>query len=275
MNVSISSLPPNYQAIVDRFIAVCRSDQRILVAILGGSFASGTADQFSDLDLRLLISEEDFHEFCAQKFSFIQQIGQPEFVEDFDIPNFVFLIFADGSEVELGISRLNHGHNIRSEPFKVLLDKQNLLTNLDLSTKEPDPVVQTEKLRRLIFWFWHDLSHFITAMSRNQLWWAQGQLEELRHYCVNLARLQNNFLDELPKEEVYFKLEQAMPISVLSSLQTSFCQMKKGEMLAAGLTLVRFYKRLAVPLALAHRISYPHTVEEVMLKRLDAINIDT
>ncbi len=271
MNAHISNLPPNYQAIVDRFVTACQSDQRILAAFLGGSFARGTADQFSDLDLRLITSEEDFNEFCAQKFSFIQQLGQPEFIEDFDIPHFVFLIFADGSEVELGISHLNHSHKIYSEPFKVLLDKQNQLTNLDLYTKEPDPVEQTEKLRRLIFWFWHDLSHFITAMSRNQLWWAQGQLEELRHYCVNLARLQNNFLDEIPQEEVYFKLEQAMPVATLSSLQDSFCQMNKEEMLAAGLSIVRFYKKMAIPLALSHGISYPQTVEEVMLKRFKEV----
>jgi hypothetical protein len=30
-------------------------------------------------------------------------------------------------------------------------------------------------------------------MQRGQLWWAQGQLEELRGACVNLAILQHNF----------------------------------------------------------------------------------
>lgn len=40
-----------------------------------------------------------------------------------------------------------------------------------------------------------ELSHFIKAMARKQLWFAHGQLEVLREKCVNLARLRYNFSD--------------------------------------------------------------------------------
>jgi hypothetical protein len=80
-----------------------------------------------------------------------------------------------------------------------------------------------ETLRRLVYWFWHDLSHFITAMGRGQLWWAYGQLEELRRYCVNLAHLRHNFSAEA---EGYEKIEQALPIEHLSSLQVTFCPLE-------------------------------------------------
>lgn len=44
---------------------------------------------------------------------------------------------------------------------------------------------KAEVLRRLVFWFWHDLSHYTTALACDQLWWAYGALEELVRLCVS------------------------------------------------------------------------------------------
>ena len=44
-------LPDNHQDIVDRFLAACQADERIVAAIVGGSYAEDKADKFSDLDL--------------------------------------------------------------------------------------------------------------------------------------------------------------------------------------------------------------------------------
>ena len=52
-----------------------------------------------------------------------------------------------------------------------------------------------ETLRQQIYWFWHELSHFITAIGRGQLWWAYGQLEAMRVMCLNLARLGHSYAD--------------------------------------------------------------------------------
>ena len=41
--------------------------------------------------------------------------------------------------------------------------------------------------------------------AADQLWWASGQLEVLRRMCVDLARLQYNFSDELVLEDTYFQ----------------------------------------------------------------------
>ena len=43
-----------HRAIVDRFVAACRADERVLAAILAGFYARGTADAHSDLDLYAL-----------------------------------------------------------------------------------------------------------------------------------------------------------------------------------------------------------------------------
>ncbi|MFQ5933890.1 MAG: aminoglycoside 6-adenylyltransferase, partial [Dehalococcoidia bacterium] len=127
---------------------------------------------------------------------------------------------------------------------------------------------QIETLRRLIYWFWHDLSHFITAMARGQLWWAYGQIEALRLQCVGLVRLRHDFSAEA---EGYEKVEKAVPVEQLSSLQATFCPMEKDAMLQAALVIIRFYKELARPLALSHGIAYPEGLAQVMSGRLEKL----
>lgn len=261
-------LPLNHQAVLARFVTACLADHRIVAAFLGGSYARDAADRYSDLDLYLITTDEDFNDFTAQRAAFVRRLGEPVFMEDFDHPNIVFYIFADGTEGELGFGRESQFNDIHTGPYKVLLDKQGILAGAVFPGREPGPAGQIEKLCRLIFWFWHDVSHFITAMGRGQLWWAQGQLEVLRRSCVSLARLRNDFSDADTGDEAYFKLDRVLPAEQLSALQAAFCPLDAGAMLQSGLAIVRFYKELAIPLANTHGISYPEALERVMVHRL-------
>jgi hypothetical protein len=124
-------------------------------------------------------------------------------------------------------------------------------------------------LRRLIYWFWHDFSHFVTALARNQLWWAHGQLEVLRSMCVGLARLQNDFSDTEVEEEVYFKIENVMPVESLSPLETTFCPMEREAMLKSASVIFHFYRDVATELSSAYGISYPKTLDKIMAARFE------
>jgi hypothetical protein len=44
-------LPANHQAVLDRFVAACHADSRVVAAFLRGSHVTGLADVYSDLDL--------------------------------------------------------------------------------------------------------------------------------------------------------------------------------------------------------------------------------
>lgn len=264
-------LPHNHRSFVNRFITACQSDERIVAAFLVGSYVKGKADEHSDLDLYLITTNERHDDFVSKRESFVRLLGEPSFMEDFDLPGIVFLIFPDGSEVEVSYVRESEANHVFNEPYKVLLDKKNITVGITPREREVDWDGQREKLRRLIHWFWHDFSHFVTAMGRNQLWWAHGQLDVLRSICVGLARLKNDFSDPDVEEEVYFKIENAMPVESLSPLRETFCPMEKEAMLKAGFPLVQFYKELAISLANAHGIPYPERLERVMVDRLEKL----
>jgi predicted nucleotidyltransferase len=264
-------LRPNHQAFVDRFVRACSADERVVAAFLGGSNVKGYADAFSDVDLCVITTRQAFEEFYGEREIFLRSLGDLVFLEDFDIPNIAFYIFADDTEGELYFGDESRLDQIRSGPFQILLDKKNILAGAVFSEELANPSEQIEKLRRNIQSFWHEMSHFITALQRDQLWWARGQLESLRSICVNLARLRHNFLDPDIGEEPYFKIENAMPVDQLSALKETFPPLEKGAMLKAVLVILDFYREVAPSLAELHGIHYPRGLERVMMERMQKL----
>jgi len=277
MDAEKNQLPQNYRVIVDRFVAACQADERIVAAFLVGSYAGGTADAHSDLDFYLVIADEAYEDFVAGREAFGRLLGEPAFMEDFDVPNVILIIFRDGTEVDIALSRESAISHIFDGPYRVLLDKKGLPAGAapprsgPAQAQQAAQAEQIETLRRQVYWFWHDLSHFITAIARGQLWWAYGQLEALRGYCVNLARLRQNFSDT-GVGEAYFKVEHALAPEQLAPLQASLCPMEAGAMLQAARVIVHFYQEVAPPLARTHGITYPVDLERVMSDRLQKVN---
>ncbi len=271
MNMQDLPLPPHHQTIMNRFIAACQSDERVVAAFLSGSYARDAADAYSDIDLALITSDEAYDNFLAEREAFIQQLGKPIFLEDYPGEDhlFVFSIFPDGTEVELGIARESHITGLYAGPYRVLLDKKGILTGESFSWPQSPYDRQIETLHGLIYWFWHTLSHhFINPIAREQLWSAYGALEDLRRSCIDMARLRQNFSMEA---EGYERLEQAVPIEQLSPLQTTFCPVEREAMLRAALIVVRFYRNMVPTLAQAHGISYPAELAQVMSERLERL----
>src|SRR6266487_1503481 len=223
-------MPHHHQIITNRFVQACQVDERVIAAFISGSYARGTTDIHSDLDFGLIITDEAYDDFFTGREAFIRLLGEPVFLEDYN---------GDGADFVF-------------------------------SWQEPTQAEQIETLRRLINWFWHNLTHhFITPIARGQLWSAYGALEDLRLTCVNLARLRQNFS---AKAEGYEKVEQTVPVEQLVPLQTSFCLMERVAMLQAALTIVHFYQELAPPLAQAHGIPYPADLARVMSGRLELLS---
>jgi predicted nucleotidyltransferase len=265
-------LPDHYQVIVDRFIAACQADERIVAAFVGGSYAEDKADKYSDLDLYFITTDTAYETFLIERESFVRLLGEPLFLEDFGRPNGYMIIFSNGADCEIWFRRESNFHDIHGGAYKVLLDKKDIMAGKVFPVHVADPVQQVRILRQELDWFWHELSHFIKAMARRQLWFAYGQLEVLRQMCVILARLRYNFSDPYGGEEPYFKIEQAMPIEQLSSLQPTYCAMEYEPMLQAGRILCDFYRDLAPSLAKAHNLKYQGELEQMLMGQLDELN---
>src|SRR5437588_2823194 len=106
--------PLHHQHITNRFIAACHADDRVVAAFIGGSYARGTTDIYSDLDFGLIITDETYEYFLADREAFIRLLGEPVFLENYHESgtDCVFSIFSDGTEVELALGRESHFNHI-------------------------------------------------------------------------------------------------------------------------------------------------------------------
>jgi predicted nucleotidyltransferase len=254
--------------VIERFVVACAADARVAAAFLTGSYAAGTVDAHSDLDLGVITADAAYEDFVSSRDSFVRLLGEPVFVETFAQPDPLFFILADGTEGELVVGRESAYREVASGPHRVLLDKAGVLEGAAFVGRHPDEDEQQEALRRLVVWFWHDLSHFVTAFAREQWWWAYGELETLRRSCVGLIRLRRDFADAAAAPECYFKVDTALPAADLEPVRQTLCSTEPAELLGAARAILRLYQQLAPPLAQAHGIRYPATLARHIQERL-------
>jgi len=256
--------------VVSRFVEACSADDRIVAAFLYGSRARGEADEYSDLDLGVITRDEAFENVMAERAAFVRQLGEPVFIEDFGHDRIMFFILADGTECELVFGREGALEELDVGTFVTLVDKRGILDGAEFPLPQPDPHERREQLRQVLNWFWHDLSHFMAALGRGELWWAYGQLEALRRYCVNLLRIEHGVEAQ---DEAYEKLEEAVPGSKLAALQPTFCPMERDAMLRAALDIVSFFREQATQVAGVYGSEYPAELERLMCDRLDELSL--
>src|SRR5260221_14021004 len=146
--------PQNHQVVMNRFVAACQADERVVAAFLAGSYARGTTDEYSDLDFYLITTDEAYDDFFAGREAFLRLLGEPVFLEDFHGYDFdmVIFIFADGTAGELALGRQIHFHHIHGGPYRVLLDKKRILAGSAVSRDHPSQAGQNGRLPTPIYW---------------------------------------------------------------------------------------------------------------------------
>ena len=122
---------------------------RVVAAFLGGSHVAGTDDEYSDLDLYLVVGDEDYDAFFAERRAFLGHIGEPVFLEDFSGFGFdmVVFIFSGGVEGELALGRVSGFNHIHEGSFEVLVDKEGILEGQVFPSHEPTEEEQRRTLR--------------------------------------------------------------------------------------------------------------------------------
>ena len=238
-----------------------------MAAFLGGSRGRGESDAYSDVDLCVIAKDEAFEALVGDRAGFVGRLGALLFFEDFGFADLVFFILEDGTECELFFGSEGRLEELGPGPtFRTLFDPGGILEGVAFAEERTDPAEQQEVLRQTLTWFWHELSHFIAAMGRGELWWAAGQLESLRGHCVNLVRIEHG---AFAGEEPYEKLDRTMDLAALSPIAETFVPMERDALLRAAQKLVRFYTEKGPRVAEANGAAYPLELAELMVKRLD------
>jgi predicted nucleotidyltransferase len=120
------------RAAIARFGAACERDPLVVAAFLGGSFATGRANEESDIDVYVVSREDEYLRLWARRLAFVEAMGEPERVVE--MPNFEGLGF-DMVHFELGggvTGEVAYGHTanfmqMHGGPYEILVDRIGLL----------------------------------------------------------------------------------------------------------------------------------------------------
>jgi predicted nucleotidyltransferase len=268
----IEEIERQREGVIARFRAACQADGRVVAAFLGGSYARGETDAYSDIDFGLITTDAGYDAFFADRAAFIAQLGEPILHEVWqgeggDVVYFTLAAGAtEGVECELLLGRASDYQRMHVGPHQVLLDPTHLLDGVTFTRPPLAPEEEAERARSLVAWFWHSLCHHvITPLAREQWWSAYGGMQDLRLMCLNLARLSADPTEPL---DGYEKVERAVPAPLLDRLAPTCCALERGAMLQAADTLVQVYQDLALPLAQRYGFAYPTALADVMTARL-------
>jgi predicted nucleotidyltransferase len=257
------------EQVIARFADACSSDDRVMAAFVGGSIARGEADQYSDIDLCVVTTDAAADDVFEDRQTFVARLGTPLFLEDWGSEDLeVFVILSDGTDVELFFVPESRIHEMQVGPILAVVDRTGLLTNLEVPIQAPRSEDLARELRRLLAWFWHDVSHFLKALGRGQLWWAAGEVEALRTYCVNLVRIEQGLE---ASEEPYFKIDAETSTAALESLRSTYVAVSADALGQAAFELVAFFGGHGRPLADLYGLEYPSELDRLYRNRFQAV----
>jgi hypothetical protein len=181
-------------------------------------------------------------------------------------PNIVFFVLDDGTEGEIFFGSRSRLAELEPGPHRVLFDPDAILDGVTFEGERADPAEQDQVLREALVWFWHDLRHFLAAIGRNELWWAAGQVEALRAYCLNLVRIERGVW---AGDEPYEKFDRTVGTDAIQALASTFVPIEREAMWDAAARILSFHRERGPKVAAAHGEKYPMELAELMTRRFD------
>ncbi|MCA8916831.1 MAG: nucleotidyltransferase domain-containing protein [Planctomycetes bacterium] len=177
-------LPDPHQRFLDRALPIMQADSRILGVAAGGSLVSHTLDEFSDLDLVIVSSDDDHAALVAEARQTAERLGETLAAftaEHVGVPNMIIALYADPLlHVDLKYVGLT-GFGDRIENPRVLFERDGVLTKrmADTPPVHPQPDPQWIEDR---FWVW--VHYTALKIGRGELFETLAALAFLREQVL-------------------------------------------------------------------------------------------
>ncbi len=125
-------------ATVENFRRIAGEDPRIVAAFLGGSLASGVADQYSDIDMYYVIDPGEYESFHSSIRSLIDGLGSVAYFDEHNNFGFDLVLFmlTDGTKGEVALGTPDKLRVMHAGPFSVLVDKKGILKDAQYPFRE-------------------------------------------------------------------------------------------------------------------------------------------
>jgi len=249
---------------LSKCISILQADHRVEGAYVVGSMADETADEYSDIDLYVVVKEEYYAEVYEERFNFAQRVGSVLSTFEVDWPNCQMLgvIYRNYVEIDICYTKLGQAE-VFNDRYKVVLDESGQVRKA-LFVKDYPRDSQIELKSQTEFAL-YNLLHAINMLHRGEYWSSIKQIETLRKRVVSLAELLLN--KEIGEE--YRKLESVFPPKTERELRRSLCLYGKSDIKKSIVTLTRLFCEIGEELAVKLGVKFPSKKFTHMLKHLE------
>ncbi|MGK6316116.1 hypothetical protein [Neorhizobium sp. DT-125] len=233
-----------------------KTDPDVLCIFLGGSIAAGSADAYSDVDLRVVVKSERHSHFVAQRREIPKQ--WPGFLFNEWLPNTQHCVSHFLPFGKIDIFYYDAAALIPSPwyrlPIKILHDPKGIVTDLVKRSEELSFTVGEEDVSISISKGLAAAHETYRRAMRGELFYAQTLLDELRHHMM---RADDWLHDRTPETAVMAKYNKRASGDVMTALSTSYCPCESDAILATLRSLVRIYRNQVAALHEKFKLSRP------------------
>lgn len=239
-------------------------DPRIEGAYVVGSMADETEDEYSDIDLYVVVKEEHYAEVYGERFKFAKRIGEVLSTFEVEWPNCQMLgvIYRNYVEIDICYTKLGQAE-VFSDRYKVVLDRSGRVQKTLITREYPkDP--KTE-LKRQIEFALYNLLHAVNMLHRGEYWSSIKQIETLRKRTVSLVEV-------LLKKEVgeeYRKLESVFPPKAERKLRRTLCLYRKSDIRKSVKISTQLFCEIGGELAFKLGVIFPSEKFSHLLQHLE------
>ena len=250
-------------ATVENFRRIAEEDPRIVAAFLGGSLASGLADQYSDIDIYYVIDPREYESFHPSVRSLIDGLGPVAYLDEHNNFGFDLVLFmlTNGTEGELGCGTPDKLRIMHAGPFRVLVDRKGILKDAQFPYEK---MLEGEALRKdaekQLRWYWYWYGIVLTAVARDHLWSAQSALDTMRNHLFNLLKYSYNLRPGA-------KIDRSLPRPLLIELGKTLPTLDPESLKTAAASMTIILKRETEGLLKATGAKYPTLFEKTVLAK--------
>jgi predicted nucleotidyltransferase len=218
----------HHQALLDRIVSHYQGDSRILAVCLFGSLVRGNWDQYSDLDLDVVIQDDAQINMVAELESLckaFEPLGETSLLV---VPN-----GEDSGDVVLNsLAELSVRYHTLATTSPNIIDSLQILTGsigLDViqaagsANRKPPRAISDDDVNRFLRWG----LGVSTGVRRGKFWMASYLLQLMRETLIDMFAVSRGFPRAIPAFEAHAdpalkaRLGATLPTHSLGSLQTS------------------------------------------------------
>jgi hypothetical protein len=242
----------------------------VVGVFLAGSLAAGTADAYSDIDLRVVVRAERHAWFVERRREFPK--AWPGFLFNEWLPGAQHCVshFRPFNKIDIFYYSADtlHPSPWYTLPVKILHDPDGILADLVDRSKGLEFEISEDQVDHAISKGLAAAHEAYRRIHRGELLYAQTLLDEFRY---QIMRADDLLFDRTPQAALRAKFDQRGSPTVMAALSTSFCSYDAGALDSHLMALLPLYRDQITQLHAKFGLSRPLASDLAALDALTAL----